>query len=417
MVIIRNIHKRLQAIALLLATSLVSLANGIIYSNKINTLQVTADNDFLSPAVITMGYGQQVKIAFDEMSHDYRRLTYHIEHCNPDWTTSDKLLESEYLEGFNDNVIDNYNNSINTTVLYTHYSFYIPNERCQIKLSGNYRVTVKDDDTGERLLEARFRIVDPKTDLAINVKTNTDIDVNSKYQQLSMTLGYQALNITNPDEEIFTIVTQNDREDNMRVNVRPNVRNRHGMEWSHNRELIFDGGNEYRKYEILSLSHPTMGIETMEWDGQYYHASTFTDEPRTNYVYDEDADGSFYIRNSENKENDITSDYVFVNYRLTTDNKPKSPIMIDGRWTTHADKNRYVMKYDEETRTYCLQLLQKQGYYSYQYLSEDNNGEKKLLKSEGNFFETENRYQVYIYYKRIGERMWQLVGFRQLIFK
>ena len=413
----KNIQKRIMAIVLTLVISLTSFANGIIYSKRIYTLQVTADNDFLSPAVISMGNGEQVKIAFDEMSHDYKRLTYHIEHCNPDWTTSDELIESEYLEGFNDNVIDDYNNSINTTVPYTHYSFYIPNDKCKIKLSGNYRVTVNNDDTGERLLEARFRIVDQQTDLDINVTTNTDIDINKKHQQLTMTLRYKNLEITNPDAELYTIITQNNREDNMRVNVKPDIRNRDGMEWSHNRELIFDGGNEYRKYEILSLSHPTMGIERMEWDGDYFHAFPFADEPRSNYVYDEDANGSFYIRNSDNKENDVTSDYVFVNYRLTTDSKPNSSIILDGRWTTHSDNNRYLMNYDEDTKTFNLQLLQKQGYYSYQYLIKDNNGRKSLLESEGNFFQTENRYQVYIYYKGMGGRMWQLVGYRQLTFK
>ena len=75
------------------------------------------------------------------------------------------------------------------------------------------------------------------------------------------------------------------------------------------------------------------------------------------------------------------------------------------------------MKYDEDTKTFNLQLLQKQGYYSYQYLIKDNNGRKSLLESEGNFFQTENRYQVYIYYKGMGGRMWQLVGYRQLTFK
>ena len=260
-------------------TSTYCVANGTIYSNNINTLQVMVDNDFLSPTVVTMGKGQTVRIGFDEMSHETRRLTYHITHCNPDWTPSAELLESDYLEGFNDNVIDDYENSINTTVPYTHYRFAIPNDRCRMKLSGNYRITVFDDDSGERLLEARFRIVDQKTDLSLNMTTNTDIDVNKSHQQLSMTLGYRKLNITNPDEEILTIVTQNEREDNMRFNVRPTMRNAFGMEWSHNRELIFNGGNEYRKFETLSLSHPTMGIEEISWDGTHYNAFPFKAEP------------------------------------------------------------------------------------------------------------------------------------------
>lgn len=414
----RKLYKQFLTAFLSLATFIGSAANDTIFSNRVNTLQVTVDDDFLSPAVIAMGSGQTVSIEFDEMSHDSRRLTYHIDHCNPDWTTSVELTESDYLEGFNDNVIDDYENSINTTVPYTHYRFAIPNDRCRMKLSGNYRITVFDDDSGERLLEARFRIVDQKTDLSLNMTTNTDIDVNKSHQQLSMTLGYRKLNITNPDEEILTIVTQNEREDNMRFNVRPTMRNAFGMEWSHNRELIFNGGNEYRKFETLSLSHPTMGIEEISWDGTHYNAFPFKAEPRPNYVYDEDANGAFFIRNSDNTENDITCDYLYVNYSLKTAVREQGNIVIDGKWTNHADRNMYVAHYSEEDDSYHIRLLQKQGYYSYQFLQLPSVGGKpSILSSEGNFHETENRYQVYVYFKPQGQRYWQLVGYRQLLFR
>lgn len=392
-------------------------AQGKIFSKKVNTLQIVADDDFMSPPVITLDGEKKVKVSFDEMSHDYHRLIYHIEHCNPDWSTTTDLLESDFLEGFNDIVIDDYENSINTTVLYTHYSFTVPNERCQLKLSGNYRITVIDDDSGEQLLEARLMIVDQKTDLMLNATTNTDIDVNKSHQQLSMKLNYRHLNVTNPDEEIFTIVTQNERNDNMRINVRPTMRNSEGMEWSHNRNLIFDGGNEYRKFETLSLSHPTMGIDEIGWDGTNYNAFPFIAEPRRNYVYDVDANGAFYIRNSDNSENETTCDYVYVNYRLKTGDRPFGNVVINGKWTNHADKNLYVAKYNDEDDCYSLRILQKQGYYSYQYLFSDNNGNSSQLDSEGNFHETENRYQAYVYFKAQGKRYWQLVGYRQLLFK
>ena len=96
----RKLYKQFLTAFLSLATFIGSAANDTIFSNKVNTLHVTVDDDFLSPAVIAMGSGQTVSIEFDEMSHDSRRLTYHIDHCNPDWTTSVELTESDYLEGF-----------------------------------------------------------------------------------------------------------------------------------------------------------------------------------------------------------------------------------------------------------------------------------------------------------------------------
>ena len=72
------------------------------------------------------------------------------------------------------------------------------------------------------------------------------------------------------------------------------------MVWNHNSNLIFPGGNEYRKFETLDPTHATMGVERVSWDVNDYHAWIFTDEPRANYLYDEDANGTFCIRNSDN---------------------------------------------------------------------------------------------------------------------
>lgn len=176
---------------------------------------------------------------------------------------------------------------------------------------------------------------------------------------------------------------------------------------------IFDAGNEYRKYEVLDPSHPTMGIDYIRWDGDYYQVYPFVNEPRPNYLYDEDANGAFYIRNSDNRENDIISDYVWVNYRLKSAPLVDGHVIIDGLWTTESS-DTYRLSYDEETGMYTAAVMQKQGYYSYQYLWEDSSGRRHLLPSEGNFYQTENRYQALIYYKEDGGRTWRLVAFGQI---
>lgn len=229
-----------------------------------------------------------------------------------------------------------------------------------------------------------------------------------------MAVNFNGLRVTNSEEQLYTIVTQNDRESTKRVNVEPDMKTPESLTWQHNRKLIFDGGNEYRKYEVLSLSHTTMGIEEISWDGHNYQAYPYISMPRQNYIYDEDADGAFYIRNSDNIDNDICSDYVYVNYRLSTKRQINRHVVVDGKWTTHADKNKYVAIWDDEQKCYTLSILQKQGYYSFQYLTIGTDGEEELLATEGNFHETENSYQAYVYYKPSGERYWQLVGYRQL---
>lgn len=403
--------KKALAILLFLLPMTLS-AEDRIYDSQIKSLQTVVNQDWLSPTIMRLYGNDHLHVSFDELSHDYHRYIYRLEHCEADWSSSEELFDTDWLEGFNDNVIENFEHSINTTVAYTHYQLTIPNDRCRLKMSGNYRLHVIDEDQGNEILTVEFMITEQAMNLSMAISTNTDIDTNLSHQQVSFGLKYGSLSVTDPQEQLQTVVMQNNREDNWRWNVRPSAVSQNGLEWKHRKELIFDGGNEYRKFEVLDPSHPTMGIDRISWDGEYFQAFPFISEPRPNYLYDEDADGSFYIRNSDNRENDITSDYVWVNYRLKSPYMTEGCIVIDGRWTTE-DPETYVMEYDEASKLYTTTILQKLGYYSYQYLWVTDDGMTHPLSSEGNFYQTENRYQVLVYYKGVGERTWRLVAFSQ----
>ena len=391
-------------------------AGNRIFSPQIKSLQAVVNQDFLSPAVMRLHTDDILQIAFDELSHDYHRCAYTIERCEADWTPSEEMFESDWLEGFNAIVIDDHEQSVNTIIPYTHYQLQIPNDQCRLKMSGNYRLHIIDDESQQELACVEFMVTDQTMSLFMEASTNTDIDHNISHQQLSISLNYNNHIVTNPREQIRMVVRQNDREDNSRLHVSPSFIQANGLRWQHHQQLIFDAGNEYHKYEVLDPSHPTMGIDYINWDGEQYQVYPFINEPRPHYIYDEDADGAFYIRNSDNRENDTASEYVWVNYRLKAPELPFGRIIIQGMWTTEAPET-YLMSYDETERLYTASILQKQGYYSYQYLWQDQDGHLQTLPSEGNFYQAENRYQAYIYYKGTGERTWRLVSYRQLIFK
>ena len=406
---------------LLVLTALQAQGRSRVYTPEVKTLQVVVNQDWLSPPVMRLGTADVLHVSFDELSHNYRRYVYHLEHCEADWQPSADIFESDWLVGFNDNTIDDYDNSLNTTVLYTHYSLQIPNDRCRLKMSGNYRLTVYDEQEGsldEPVLTAEFRVVEPLMNVGLSVTTNTDVDFNLSHQQVSMTAIYNSLQVTHEEEQLWTVVTQNGREDTQVAGTRPTSLQLGKAQWEHCRDLIFDAGNEYHKFEVLDVSHPTLGIDRMRWDGSNYHAFPFANEPRRHYVYDEDANGAFYIRNSDNIENDRTCDYVYVNYKLLTGHEyPDARIVVDGQWATDDNADTYLMTYDETDRSYNARILQKQGYYSYQYLLLTADGRVRPIPEEGSFFQTENRYQAYVYYKGTGARTWRLVGYQQVTLK
>lgn len=388
-----------------------------IKSRDIASLSVVAGQEWQKMPVLMLGGNERLNIDFDELSHDYRRLIYKIEHCEADWTVSRQLFSSDYCDGFADgNSIDDISQSINTTQIYTHYRLTLPNAQCGIKMSGNYKVTVYDGNSEEVLFTACFMVTEQLAGVRMNISSNTDIDVNNAHQQVSMELNYNGnLRVTDSGRQIKVAVLQNGRWSSAVWNPLPQYKMPDGLRWEHNKSLIFPGGNEYRKFEMLDMDHPTLGIEYLRWDGMDYHAYLWADEPRKNYVYDEDANGAFYIRNSDNVENDVASDYAWVHFKVPTP-KLSVPVYLSGNWTYDAQSPQYEMTYNDETLCYEASVRMKEGYYNYLYMAEEDN---RLVPApfEGSFFQTENSYQVLVYYRSNSDRTDRLVAYQHAQFK
>ena len=47
----------------------------------------------------------------------------------------------------------------------------------------------------------------------------------------------------------------------------------------------------------------------------------------------------------------------------------------------------------------------------------DENGVSRIMPTEGSFYQTENTYQAYIYYKGMGERYDRLVGYQNIQYR
>ena len=411
--------KYITMLILLVFTTIVCAQKNEIYDPNISTLQVVAGDRWLSMPVIRLNQDEVINIGFDDLTHEYRRFTYTIEHCDADWTVSEGLFPSDFIEGFVEgNTIGDKEESVNTNMLYTHYALSIPNDRCRIRMGGNYRVTVYDENNDhQKIFVAHFMVLDPRMGVMMEVSSNTDIDINKSHQQVAMKLSYGSVTVTEPHEQIKSVVLQNGRWNTAVVNTPAQYIMPNGLQWLHSKELIFEAGNEYHKFEMLDPDHPSMGVDVIRWDGTDYHVYPFACEPQNNYVYDEDANGAFYIRNSDNYENDRSSEYMLVHYLLKTDRIKDGNIYIDGRWTNEQLTPDYQMTYNEESGYYEAVIQQKLGYYNYHFIVVHDDGTIRQLPSDGNFYQTENKYQCLIYYRGKQDRTDILVGFQEVQYR
>jgi hypothetical protein len=212
---------------------------------------------------------------------------------------------------------------------------------------------------------------------------------------------------------------QNGYEDDMRSEVMPNIITANEMRWEHRRDYIFNGGNEYHRFEVLDPTHITLGLEKVFWDDDECRFHVYPDkcEPLRNYLFYRDANGAFLVRNSDNVENDRISEYVYVHYKFAPVREySDATVFIDGRWATENDST-YVMTYDAKDRSYNATILQKLGYYNYRIMLSDSDGRVMRMPEEGNFYQTENRYEAFVYYKETGGRTRRLVGYKEVSFQ
>ena len=372
--------------------------------------------------VITLGSDDWVCISFDHFTHDYHRFTYKIVHCNADWTPSD-LFEIDYMDGFNGQPIEDYENSLNTTMLYTHYRIELPNDDVQFKISGNYRVDIylENEDSEEESIkkvgEACFRIMEPRMGLNISVTSNTDIDTNLSHQQVSFTLNYSPSEVVDPTTEIKPYIYQNNRTDNCVSNLKPTYITPGRLEYTHNQKLIFPAGNEYRRFEVINMHHATQGVDRMSYFAPYFHATLLPDTPRRNYSFDVDHDGRYLIRYNLAQDTNIEADYLFVHFRLNMPRRTGGNFYLTGEFTYNDFTPEYQAVYNDSERAYEATVLLKQGAYDFMYLwVPDDSNAGKTAPAEGNFYETENEYQIYIYHRPFGGRYDRLVAAKQVKF-
>ncbi|MFB6320767.1 DUF5103 domain-containing protein [Saccharicrinis sp. FJH54] len=387
-----------------------------ITSPDFKTLQVYNSDNILSYPAIALNGGDQIIISFDELSDSEQSLKYHITHCNSDWLPSD-LTDTEVITGFKTSFIDDYEYSINTNVPYVHYKLKIPNDYTSLKVSGNYVVTVTGSNSKEPVLTACFYVYENTVNIVPEVAFVTETDIRKENQQINFVVSHPELPIQDPATEMKIFIQQNDRRDNIKSGIQPTFIKPNQLVYEHNADLVFKGGNEFRYFEATSTRYNTHGIQSIQYYAPYYHMVLIPDEPQSkiSYSYRHDVNGKFFVRRQEADQDNLAleSDYVIVHFTIRRDDPYfNGKIFLNGDFTYGEFSDPYEMKYDFDEKAYNTNILLKQGRYDYQYLFLPT-GEKIASYSpyENNFFETENDYRIYAYYRSFSDRYDRLVGY------
>ena len=387
-----------------------------IFDNNVHSLKVCLASNMYVPPVLMMNSDDRLLVNFDYLDYDVHYLRYSVTHCNADWQPS-QLVESEYVSGFNYADIDDYAPSEATYVHYYNYQFTLPNSDMEFLVSGNYMLTVyEQDDPSKILFQTRFSVCEGKVSVFPQVTSRTDIEYNNRFQQVSFDIRYKPNQIKDPYSEFTCIVSQNSRDDNAVVVNRPTMVGVDHVTYEHNRDLIFAAGNEFRRFETVNAHNINMGVQSIRYYEPMYHAVLMVDEPRNElqYLYDKTQYGRFTIRNAEAfGENALQADYMITHFSLNTLGKLNGGnVWLYGEFLEGYPASQAMMNYDASSGCYTADLLLKQGAYNYMYLWVPDGttvGQTSLI--EGDHYETVNEYLVKVYDRPTGERYDRFVGY------
>ncbi len=384
-----------------------------IFNPNFHTLQINVEGNELSPPIITLNSDDIITISFDEIAEDRRYMRYSLVHCDAQWRPSG-LVDSEFVDGFNLGDVENYEYSQTTITHYVHYKISLPNEQVKFTISGNYLLKVFDENNPDNtLLQVRFMVNENTVKLHGNVTSRTDIDYNDKHQQLEFEIDAEKAEIQDMYNDIKVVITQDGRTDNEILLNKPLRISGKTAYYQHLPQLIFPAGNEYRRFETVSVTYPGMGVDNIVYADPLYHMELNVDIPRSesSYIYDQTQFGRFKVREYNSVESDTEADYVIVHFTLASPEIPGVDLFIEGDITNRRFDPDSRMIYNRTNETYEKSLLLKQGAYNYQYLAVPFGSTKGFTDLiEGDYHQTIHEYTIKVYHRKPGARYDKLVG-------
>ncbi len=356
--------------------------------------------------------GDSFQLQFDDLYGNEANYYYSITHCDYDWKPS-QLSRNEYLNGFDDQRIQDYTNSFNTLQIYSHYRVAFPNRLTQLRVSGNYVLKILNDDK-EVVFSKKFVLYEELVSVPTQVKRARDLSVYNQKQNLEFSIRSTTINFQSPLTNVKVLLLQNGKFNTGITNIKPQYTLGNDLIYKYDKETQFWGGNEYLFFENKDIRAANNSIATVDSKGGLYNAHLYPSEAKGNnpYTYYPDINGSYIIKRINAENNDIEADYSWVFFTLSAPNYyGKKNIYVNGMFNNFATNEENKMDYNAEKGIYEKAIMIKQGFTNFQYVIADSQGkidEENAI--DGNYYQTENNYFVLVYYRENNERYDRIIG-------
>ena len=399
-------------------TDLLAQTPDSVYMPNIYSAKLYLRGSQLAYPILSLGGNEQMELDFDDLDADVKTYYYTYQICNADWSPV-QVSTFDYIRGFAQNQITDYHYSSVALIRYTHYHVQLPENNSRLIASGNFLLKVYlNNDTSQLAFTKRILVVQNAVTISAQILPPMNPQFSWTHQKLQFTINSRALNISSPFQQIHVVVLQNDRWDNAIYMGNPSFYSGTNFVYNSDDVPVFPGGNHWRWLDLQSFRFQSDRIAHVDYQktGDVIYAKPDKDRSGLPYFNYGDNNGKYYIQTTDLNNSDWQGDYGRVRFVFVPPDNTAfegKELYLLGEFTGYKLNETSRMVFNPANNIYEGSALMKMGFYNYAYVTIDNNehGAKPSFEfTEGNHFETENNYNILVYYRPLGGRTDQLVG-------
>lgn len=383
-----------------------------LFFNAQNIQSIQLFNPQTNDETAVIKFNEHLILRFDDLSNTSTIYRYTIKHRDRNWK-DDGLFFTEFANGSLSGMIDQFQYSFNTSQAYTNYTLTFPNDKMQPKISGNFELIVYQDSASKPLFTKRFSVVEDGANVGLNISRTSD----SKNPEINQRVEVQAIGTNaelNSNLNSLTLnVIQNNNWNTGVYNQKPSSSLGNKILFQQ-LNLAFAGNNEFYYFDNKDLKQAfDMVSQAENVDGVHYTYLHPVWAFPLNYQNQPDVNGAYYFRRNDlgiERNADREGDYSWVYFALDSE-KVDQEIYVLGGFNDFIATQQNQMMYDEAARKYIAKIYLKQGFYNYILGTKNSDGLMNLGNINGNFWQTENLYQAFLYYQPFGRNYDGLIGY------
>lgn len=422
-----EVKKRVLLISLILLGSLGGATCAQAQSDKVyydevidpqvEMIRLFTSDGPLFTSTFPVEQSEPVVLTFDVLELDenaiYGDYRVKIVHCNSDWRQS-RLYDMDFLGRFNEFQVNNEQLSFNTKIPFGHYQWPLP----RVKVPGNYVAQVyRGTDENDVLFTKRFMVYSRLVGVVADVVPSSDVARRNTSQQVELLVDHGGLDIPNPRQDVHVVIRQNRQWFNLIDGLKPTFVRAGDRQLEYRPFDLtnnFYAASEFRFFDLRTVNALGQNVGKILREKVPTEALLLPDQNRSGQAYSQydDLNGRYIIGNLEIRGGELASDYLLTHFFLKTANPASGEVYVVGGFNGNVLNEENKMQYDASLGGYRLDMLLKQGFYNYLYYVD---GPDNPYAYDGNHFQTENQYEVFVYTRPIGERADLLVGYTTVV--